>query len=47
MEKLQFIDYVGMSTAEHLQIVLRSGHGEQTTNNEELLRIEEERKAQK
>ena len=32
----------GMSTAERLQLVLRSGYGEQTANNEELIRIEEE-----
>ena len=41
-EQLQFTYYFWMSSAERLQFVLRSGYGEQTTNNEELKRIEEE-----
>ena len=47
MEQLQFNDYFGISTAERLKLVLQSGYGEQTTNNEELERIEDEMGAHK
>ena len=46
-EQLECKEYFGMSKAERLQIVLRSDYGEQTTNNEEFIRVEEEMKAQK
>ena len=45
-EQLQFKDSFGMSTAENLQLVLRSGYSEQNTNNNELIRIGEEMDAQ-
>ena len=41
LEEQQFNDYFEISTAERLQFVLRSGYGEQSTNNTELMRSEE------
>ena len=40
-EQLQLGEYFWMSDAERLQPALRSGYGEQTTNNEELTCMEE------
>ena len=46
-EQMHSKAYFGMSTEQRLQLVLRSGYGEQTTNNEELIGIEDEMDAHK
>ena len=46
-KKLQFKDYFVMRSQNRLQFVQRSSYAEQTTNNEELVSVEQEMNAQK